>query len=241
MFSPWMSRERLKLYLYSGRESYAGGEFEPPAWSNGISIYDRRIVAVYDQADRAKLMAVISHETTHLLFESYWSEFGRRPPSWLNEGLAMVEEGERDKPEKSDWFQAMLALPRKEMAPIEALARISPTQDLRDDEGQVTAWYIQSYSVVYFLLRRQSRLQFKAFCAKLRDGADLDSALWLTYRFKGAAGLEKAWLAWLQSPEMRAKSRYQMAASPAARKDSAAQPKRVGAIKGFKPLETPRR
>src|SRR5579859_615840 len=94
-FSPWMAKERVTLYLYPNSKSYGEGEFHPPAWSNGIAFYDRRIIAVYAHHSPEALDKIIAHEMTHLLFESYWAESHKMPPSWLNEGLAMMEETER--------------------------------------------------------------------------------------------------------------------------------------------------
>lgn len=250
-FSPWMSKERLKLFLYKDRQSYADGQFKPPPWSNGISMYEKRTVAVYDQADRAKLMQVIAHETTHLLFESYWGEVGRQPPSWVNEGLAMVEEADPDHPERSDWFRAMVYLPEKGYLHVADLVRLSPTLDLGDNKSKVETFYTESYSLVFFLMRQHTRLQFKSLCAKLRDGEDLDSALWLTYRYKGASKLEEAWLEWVRDPRLRTKAEASILAAarrsasaegasgadaPDGDDSNAAARPRFGSIKGFKPL-----
>lgn len=243
-FSPWMAKERLKLFLYKNRESYAGGEFKPPPWSNGISMYEKRTVAVYDQADRKKLMEVIAHETTHLLFESYWGEVGRQPPSWINEGLAMVEEGDPDHPERSDWFRAMVYLPQKGYLHVSDLVQLSPTLDLGDNKSRVETFYTESYSLVYFLLRKHSKLQFKNLCAKLREGEPLEQALWLTYRYKGTAQLEKAWVEWVRDPRIRGKAEAQAvggatAAAAEAEPEDRAGAKRLprfGSIDGFKPL-----
>ena len=214
MFSPWMGKERLKLYLYQDRETYARGEFKPPYWSNGISMYEKRTVAVYDQADRRKLNEVIAHETTHLLFESYWGEVGRRPPSWLNEGLAMVEEADPQHPEESDWFRSMVRLPQVGYLPLPKLVEIVPTLHLKNDSDAVATWYVESYSLVYFLLRGHSRLQFKNFCAKLRDGTPLEQALWLSFRYKSLDRLEKDWLVWLRGPEVRSALTRRRASAP---------------------------
>jgi hypothetical protein len=202
-FSPWMSKERLKLYLYKNRGSYAKGEFEPPEWSNGVSIYEKRLVAVYDQPDRAKLLEIIAHETTHLLFESYWGESGKKAPTWLNEGLAMVQEAEIDRAEKSDWHAAMTLLPRQGHIRVADFVKMAPTEDLKNDSARVQTWYVQAYSVSYFLLRKHPRLSFKTLCGLLRDGKPLDEALWLAYRYRGAAQLEKAWLKWLKTAAPR--------------------------------------
>src|SRR5438094_8821963 len=37
-FTPWITKEQIKLYLYTSQKSYAEGEFEPPPWSNGIAM-----------------------------------------------------------------------------------------------------------------------------------------------------------------------------------------------------------
>ncbi|MBI5624890.1 MAG: hypothetical protein HY924_14030 [Elusimicrobia bacterium] len=206
-FSPWMAKERLTLYLYKERKSYVAGEFSPPEWSNGLAIYDRKAVAVYDQKeDRKKLLEVIGHETTHLLFESFWSEVGRSPPTWLNEGLAMMEEGAyAAQPEKSDWYQTMAYWDPKLYMPLAGFFETSPTVDMKDkgaDDKSVAGWYVQAYSLVYYLHRvHSSPLAFKTFCAKIRDGGTLEEALWVGYRYKKLAVLEKAWKAWVTDPK----------------------------------------
>ena len=241
-FSPWMSKERLKLFLYKDRESYAAGEFKPPPWSNGISMYEKRTVAVYDQADRKKLMEVIAHETTHLLFESYWGEVGRQPPSWINEGLAMVEEADPEHPERSDWFAAMVYLPEKGYLHVSDLVTLTPTLDLGDNKSRVETFYTESYSIVYFLLRKHSKLQFKNLCSKMRDGEDLDQALWLTYRYKSTQQLEKAWIDWLRNPQLKGKAESQAGRAsassdaPASDDSSISARPRFGDMNGFKPL-----
>lgn len=245
MFSPWMSRERLKLYLYKTQESYRNGEFEPPPWSNGIALYDKRTVVVHDQPEKKKLLEVISHETTHLLFESYWGEAGKSPPDWLNEGLAMLEEGESpEHPEKTEWYRAMVYLTEGPILSLQELARLSPTKDLGDDKSKVEVWYTQAYSVVHFLFRKHSRLQFKNLCSKLRDGKDLSEALWLVYRYRSVKDFEKAWLDWLKEPGHRKRlglePREATASAEPLPEEPAPKPAqgRFGGIKGFKPLET---
>ena len=206
MFSPWMAKERLKLYLYHTQASYVAGEFSPPDWSNGIAMYDQKLVAVHDQKDRKKLFEVISHETTHLLFEGYWAETGQSPPTWLNEGLAMMEEGESAlKPERTDWYQAMAYAKPDSFMPLGEFLEKSPTKDLQDNKDKVTAWYIQAYSLVYFLFRQHNKLQFKTLCERLRDGKDLEESLWVVYRYPTGAKFEKAWREWLSSPLHRRK------------------------------------
>ncbi|MDD5627554.1 MAG: hypothetical protein PHU21_00700 [Elusimicrobia bacterium] len=216
MFSPWMAKERLKLYLYKDSASYLAGEFQPPSWSNGLALYEIKAVAVPDNPDRQALLRVISHETTHLLFEGYWREAGKKAPSWLNEGLAMMEEAEStDRPERSLWFQNMVMAAPSAWLPMEQFFSLNPTEDLKNSTV-IGDFYVQAYSMVYFLFRAHQRLQFKNFCAQLRDGRSVEESLWLAYRYRGFRALEKDWRRWRTRSELRKKVEEALAEAPAA-------------------------
>lgn len=238
MFSPWMAKERLKLYLYKDHASYLAGEFSPPAWSNGVAQFDRKAVAVHDQPSRRKLLQVIGHETTHLLFESYWREQGKSPPGWLEEGLAMLEED--DPREYSQWLEAMVLMPREKMASMAEFLELSLSKDL-PAKTSVSQWYVQSYSLVRFLYRSHSRLQFKTFCSLLREGKPVQEALWLVYRYGSLRKFETAWHRWLQDPVHKKQAREGRALlalereSPAPRKKSFSS-RDFAPMSGFKSL-----
>jgi len=200
-FSPWMAKEKINLYIYRDQESYLAGEFSPPKWSNGLAIYDRKAVALPVMKGTRKLLSIMAHETTHLLFNSYWQEAHRSPPAWINEGLAMLEEAESpERPETSLWYQHMSAADPKRFPDLAVFFEITPTKDLHNNNAAVAEWYVQAYSVTHYLLRKHSRLQFKSLCAQLRDGKPIADALWLTYRYKKVSDLDKKWRAWLADP-----------------------------------------
>ncbi len=201
MFSPWMSKEKINLFIYADQESFLQGEFQPPKWSNGLAIYDRKAVALPTMKDPRKMLQVMAHETTHLLFDSYWREAHREPPSWINEGLAMLQEADSpDRPETSTWYQQMTLIEAKKFPDLETFFAVTPTKDLHDNQAAVAEWYVQAYSVTHFLLRKHSKLQFKSFCAHLRDGKPVADALWLTYRYRRVSDLDKKWRQWLSDP-----------------------------------------
>lgn len=201
MFSPWMAKEKINLYVYEDQQSFLAGEFEPPKWSNGLAIYERKAVAMPTMKDPRKMLSVMAHETTHLLFDSYWREAHREPPAWINEGLAMLQEADSpERPETSIWYQQMTLIEPKKFPDLETFFAVTPTKDLHDDSAAVGEWYVQAYSVTHFLLRKHSRLQFKSLCAALRDGKPVADALWLTYRYKKVSDLDKKWRAWLADP-----------------------------------------
>lgn len=201
MFSPWMSKERINLFIYQDQNAFLAGEFHPPKWSNGLAIYDRKAVALPAMKDPRKLLEVMAHETTHLLFDSYWREARKEPPSWINEGLAMLQEADSpDRPETSHWYQQMAYADPKRFPDLEVFFEVSPTKDLHDNENAVAEWYVQAYSITHFLLRKHSRLQFKSLCQQLRDGKPVAEALWLTYRYRKIKDLDKKWRQWMAEP-----------------------------------------
>ncbi|MBI3297472.1 MAG: hypothetical protein HYZ75_04875 [Elusimicrobia bacterium] len=203
MFAPWMAKERINLYLYAAQASYLRGRFQPPSWSNGVAFYRDRTVVTFSGQEEGKLMQVLGHEATHLLFEGYWGEQGKTPPVWLNEGLAMMEETDAEGAAGSDWRRAIEAMDPKDLMPLARFTKISPTNDLKDDRRAVTFWYVQAYGLVNFLYRSRPRMQFFNFCAQLRDGRTLEEAVWKVYRLRGLAALEREFRASLDRPGRR--------------------------------------
>lgn len=191
MFAPWMAKERIKLFLYAGQSTYLRGRFTPPPWSNGLAFVKDRTLATFVMPERTKLLQVLGHETTHLLFEGYFQEAGKVPPVWLNEGLSMMEEDGPSDSEGSQWKAAFEDLAPEDIIPLGRFTALTPTKDLKDDDAAVTLWYVQAYGLVRFLYRGRSRMQFFNFCSQLRDGVPLEAALSKVYRLRGLAALEK--------------------------------------------------
>jgi hypothetical protein len=78
--------------------------------------------------------------------------------------------------------------------PLDTFFRFDYRHEQRADDA-IALWYHQSYSVVRFLIRQFSQVQFYLFCKALRDGADLDKALSLAYGVQvwDVPSLERAW------------------------------------------------
>lgn len=190
MFAPWMAKERITLYVYSGRPSYLRGRFKPPGWSNGVAFAELRTVVTY-WGQGPKVYEVLGHETTHLLFEGWWAEQRKAPPVWLNEGLAMLEETGTAGADASDWQAALESTDPGDFIPFERFLDIVPTRDLKEDRERVTVWYTQAFGVVRLLYKERQRMQFFNFCSQLRDGRSVADALWRVYRIRGVGGLER--------------------------------------------------
>ena len=195
MFSPWMMREKSKIYIYKSKESYLNGRFKPPKWSRGLALSGKKTIVVYDTGDIAKLRYVIVHELTHLYFEDFFSEKFKYPPPWLNEGVAVLM-ADKSCDEKA-WHNTLkyTSSERYEKYPdffYKKIGRLENSQQIGD-------WYLQSFGIVKYLFDSRKRLQFKNFCNLIRDGKNIQESLWKAYWIKSYEEFGEKWFKWIKA------------------------------------------
>lgn len=195
MFAPWMVKQKSKVYIYSSQKSYLEGEFDPPAWSKGLAFVSRKTIVVYDTGDMSKLKAVIAHELTHLYFEGYFAEKLKYPPQWLNEGLAVYME-DSVFPKGGAWSRALAYFPKARRMPFDRF--FNTKIDELGSDSQIADWYLQAYGTVLYLYQPHERVQFKAFCEAVRNGDNVDAALWKNYRVREGGDFGRKWTSWLE-------------------------------------------
>jgi hypothetical protein len=196
MFWP-VEKGRIKVYLFKSKESYLASSFQPPEWSNGLAIPVERTVLLYPLEDEKTLLRVASHEMTHVLFESYWDDKGdHRPPAWLNEGLAMFEETRTDRSVDSYWHDQLPALAQLKKLSLKSIVETTPIKDLAGEQS-VGTWYIEAYSLVFFLLNNHPRLEFRSFCESFRQSGNLEKSLWTAYGYSSLKLFSQDWKKWL--------------------------------------------
>jgi hypothetical protein len=185
---PWMTQEKISIFLYSSRDSFLKGRFHPPAWSGGLmsDAQGEKILAIYEPMDTA----VTAHELTHLYFHTFFDEKTAPPPSWLDEGLAVMLQDDAltmpDPREKGPILPSPI--------PMKTLLSSRPAQDAPG--ARVSLWYRQSHSVGRFLKHGHIEDLFASFCGKIRDGADVETALRDVYGYADLDAFEQAWLKW---------------------------------------------
>ena len=185
---PWMTQKKVPIYLYSSRESFLKGRFNPPPWSGGLmsDSQGEKVLAIYEPVNTA----TTAHELTHLYFHTFFDEKPSQPPSWLDEGLAVMLQDDAltmpDPREKGPILPAPL--------PMKIFLRSRPSQDT--PSARVTVWYQQAHSVVRFTRSAHIEGLFTGFCQKLRDGVDVETALRDVYGYSDLDAFEQAWLKW---------------------------------------------
>ncbi len=192
---PVSSGSRIPLYLYRNQTLYTNGRFHPPAWSVGLAEPEMRTILSFTQKPMANLYQIIAHETTHVIFVSYWLRKNQSyPPYWLNEGLAMVEQTSEEHSKNCYWYQQIAYLPGQNLFPLKTLMRLEPMK--MNNVQSIQLWYMESYSLIYFLLRKHPNFYFKTFVSYLRDGRSFKTALWAGYRYTPQQ-LEREWYKFL--------------------------------------------
>jgi hypothetical protein len=209
----WLVTEKIDVYLYRNAETFHAGTFRPPPWTDALAnTTNRRGAPKSIAAFEGVSGPTFAHELTHLVLDSWFLEEGRRPPKWLNEGLAMIVESE------------LAVGHRIEVGPSvsepEAFYSFVDNAPARDASSErVTAWYAQAESMTRFLKRAKSPFQFLRFCRALRDGDKLEHALFSVYAFRSLNEFETAWRAWAsggRGPSLVGEARPSLPSAPAA-------------------------
>jgi len=179
----------LDIYLYAQNEdAQAALQRVGRAWANGHADPELGVIVVVvpdDLRAEVTLQREIPHEMTHVLISKAAGAQLADVPTWLNEGLAVMNQGERD-----SQFPALLAAARdaRSFLPLASLCGAFPTES-----NAALLAYAQSESVVRYLRGRfGSEGVYKLLNAYGR-GAECDAGLQTSLGLTQAE-LETDWL-----------------------------------------------
>lgn len=207
----WTWNKRVKIYIYNDHESFLTATSQP-SWSQGSADYTNKMISSYAWSD-GFLESLLPHEITHLVFRDFVG-FKGEVPLWLDEGVAQWEEQPKRKALRrvaKDYlankrFYSLSQLMRMDHAALNKKADIGPAAQnsntsvsqtgQQKDDAEITTFYIQSASLVGFLVERYGSESFTVFCRQLRDGKSLEEALNFSYAsyMKNINELEKKWM-----------------------------------------------
>jgi len=210
----WTWDKRVKIYIYPDRESFLKATGQP-GWSIGMADYSRKHIVSY-AGSQGFLDSVLPHEMAHLIFRDFVG-FKGEVPLWLDEGVAQWNEEAKRKEMRSKIKEC---LSKNMLLSLEDMMRLN-IRNIKDkdavyvrstkmDDGSygilflsgenlVNTYYLQSVSLVDFLITRFGSDNFTHFCRQLRDGKSLDEALRFTYPtyMQSLEQLEKEWRAYI--------------------------------------------
>jgi hypothetical protein len=165
MLEPIETQFKFTVYLFAKREqwesftdSFAGEQMAPVYRKVKAGAYYLKGACVAYNIGREKTFSVLAHEGWHMFNSRF---FRYQLPSWLDEGVAMLFEQNRQdggffyfEPGKNMYRLGglKLTLANNKMIPLGELISRNPGEVLLADEGDsVTAFYSQAYALVRFL------------------------------------------------------------------------------------------
>lgn len=188
----WTWDKRVKIYIHPDRDSFSKATNEP-GWSEGMADYKNKQIISYAWS-KGFTDSLLPHEIAHLIFRDFVG-FKGEVPLWLDEGVAQWEENanrERIKSMAKELYRKDLLLSLEDMMRLDIRRYVSTDKiyirsTLSKDKEKVAliisgdtlinTYYLQSVSLVGFLIERYGTYSFAGFCRQLRDGGKLEEAL----------------------------------------------------------------
>jgi hypothetical protein len=183
----WTWEKRVNIILFDDKQSFLDAT-GINSWSEGVADYTEKKITSYVWS-KGFLDALLPHEIAHLIFRDYVG-FKGEVPLWLDEGVAQWME-----PAKRSAVIVAMAdiLKNSKNIPLDKMMVLDIRQ--QDDNDLVYAFYVQSASLVGFMINAYESKKFIEFCRQLRDGKNLDSALAFAYskEMRNINELEEVW------------------------------------------------
>jgi hypothetical protein len=134
----------------------------------------------------------LPHEMGHIIFREFVGFNNYAVPRWLDEGVASYQEkGMRAIADKL----VKEAIKNNNFINLERLTGMNP--QLMSDTGLVNLFYMESLSLIDFLVKEYGSDNFVLFCQGLRDKQDLERAINYAYPFRNIKELDKGWQKYL--------------------------------------------
>ena len=189
-FNFWTWDERAKIYLFDTREEYTK-ETGNPDWSAGQALAGSKVIRTFITAPNF-MDNILPHEMGHIIFREMVGFNNPAIPLWLEEGVATYQEKH-----KVAGVKRFLAGRIKNgfFMELKDLEGFQPVNS--QDKEKVELFYLESYSVIDYLISEFGKDRFVLFCQYLRDYRDLRRALALAYSFSGTDELGSSWKAYI--------------------------------------------
>jgi len=184
----------IEIYVYASAGDLHGGMIFPQEWTGGVAFTEFSTIAIGISPARVGWgKRALVHELTHLVVhQATYSPFGQLP-TWLDEGLAMYNEGELE-----SHFQSRLRAAIQDGSLISVRSLCSPFS-AESDKAYLS--YAQSYSLVEYLLDAHGPELMLELLTVFKQGSTYDAALIEVYGFD-IEGLDARWRATLATSSL---------------------------------------
>lgn len=214
----WTWEKRVKIYIYPDHPVFLKATNQPQ-WSQGMADYKKKEIISYTWGT-GFVESLLPHEMAHLIFRDFVG-FKGQIPVWLDEGVAQWAEEIKRQHIKSlvrnlydkDSLLSLADMMRLDIREIRELDKVymraTRTKDgesgvlFISGDNLINTYYLQSVSLVGFLIERYGSESFAEFCRQLRDGKTFDEALRFSYpvHLRNLDDLESKWREYIAKGE----------------------------------------
>jgi len=193
---PWLWDKRALIYVFDTKDDYLS-HTQMPAWSTGCARPFEKTVYTYSESYEF-FKYTLTHELAHLIFREFVGKVSI--PLWLDEGVAVYMERRREsssmEPGVRKLVRENLYIPFNEFLYLnfeDLDKQRGPDKELRGLDF-VGRYYLQSFSIVYFLIQKYDNYKFTRLLRKLKSGKGVNEAFLDTYgAFRDIEDFEEQW------------------------------------------------
>ncbi|MFH1562709.1 MAG: peptidase MA family metallohydrolase [Nitrospirota bacterium] len=191
----WM-KDKVQIYVYDTPQEYAQATGRLHETS-GYSQFKTRSIYSYKDIEHL-IEAVIPHELTHLIFADFM-QFSSNYPTWLSEGLAMYEEVKFCQAYIENYQNILNQIKEGKYLSVDNLTKIDISKEKKIEVVQF--WYVESMSIITYLIDNYGRGRLYTFCKNLREGMSLEESLQNAYSpdIKNLPELTGRWLNYIKT------------------------------------------
>lgn len=183
----WTWDNRAKIYLYDNQDEYKKVNRDL-AWSSGAVIVRNKSIQTYITA-QGLLDNVLAHELAHIIFREMVGFGNPAVPLWLEEGVASFQERRAQNLSVKNYLADKIR--SGNFMNLDQLRNFSTKT--AENKQVINLFYVESYSLVNYLISEFGKDKFVLFCQYLRDKKDLTRAFRFAYSFDSLEDLESAW------------------------------------------------
>jgi hypothetical protein len=185
----WTWDNRAKIYLFDTQEEYRKVNSNLD-WSIGLVTVGNKSIQSYSTAP-GLLDNVLAHELAHIIFREMVGFNNPAVPLWLEEGVATFQERRSENKFSKSYLSAKI-----KTNTFMSLNQLNSFDLMHTkDKQSVEVFYLESHSLLYYLIKEFGKDKFVLFCQYLRDYKDLTRALRSAYSFDSQSEFETAWKA----------------------------------------------
>ena len=189
----WTWENRCLIIIYESKDEYRA-ESGMPQWSGGAVDYSKRVMYTFPWSDKF-VDVLLPHELTHIVFREY-VEGNDNIPLWLDEGIAQYQERKNISETENSLRQIVH---NKGYIPFKEFNRVYYLGN-EHDTSIVQIFYVQSESMVRFMIKEYGRERFGDFVRQLKLGKTVEQALKFSYPLgiDSLDNMEKRWLEYME-------------------------------------------